>query len=139
MKQIPLRSKKYPGLFALVDDADYDRCMQLTWCVMRRNINSCLYASGYIWNDETQKSHKVYLHRFVLGLKRDEPMVDHKNGSGLDCQRANMRLASSAQNQHNHATRKDNSSGYRGVSWHKGNKRWTAQISYEGHNRTLGG
>jgi hypothetical protein len=57
--------------------------------------------------------------------------VDHVNHDGLDNRPANLRLATHSQQSFN-VRRSDNSSGYIGVSWHKREQRWAAQVK---HNR----
>lgn len=56
--------------------------------------------------------------------------VDHIDGNGLNNQRSNLRIATHLQNQRNRQhMNKNNSSGYRGVTWCKGAGRWMAQLS----------
>ena len=57
--------------------------------------------------------------------------VDHINGNGLGNRRANLRLATPAQNARNQAKRKNTShSKYKGVKKIKCGKRWYAVIGY---------
>ncbi len=55
-------------------------------------------------------------------------MVDHINGNGLDNRRANLRLATFAQNARNHRLFKNNSTGFRGVHLQKQSGRFVAYI-----------
>jgi hypothetical protein len=64
--------------------------------------------------------------------------VDHINGNGLDNRKANLRLATVAENSQNARRRKDNASGFKGVYWDKYWKRWKAQIRYDGKCKRLG-
>jgi hypothetical protein len=66
-------------------------------------------------------------------------LVDHENQDGLDNRRANLRIATRSQNNANQRRRKDNTSGYKGVVWHKRERRWQAQIQVEGKCLYLGG
>lgn len=82
-----------------------------------------------------------WLHRSVLGLDAIPPRVamgDHINGNTLDCRRANLRVASASQNQHNARKRSDNSSGVKGVSFDKASGRWHAYIKLGGKQKNLG-
>lgn len=54
--------------------------------------------------------------------------IDHIDGNRLNNQKSNLRYATSSQNKANRGPRKDNKSGYKGVSWHKQRKKWTARI-----------
>ena len=64
--------------------------------------------------------------------------VDHIDGNHLNNQKSNLRLATSSQNKMNRGPRKDNKSGYKGVSWHKQRNQWTARIMANGKYQHLG-
>jgi len=55
----------------------------------------------------------------------------------LDNQRENLRVIPD-QNPQNVSKRKDNVSGYKGVSFHKGTGKWQARIRVKGDSRCLG-
>ena len=70
-----------------------------------------------------------YMHREILGLSPgDGNLIDHRNQSGLDNQKTNLRLADKSINGINGKLKKRNTSGYRGVDWLKYNKKWRARI-----------
>lgn len=54
--------------------------------------------------------------------------VDHINGDRADNRLVNLREASRSENNCNSGVRSDNSSGYRGVSWHSQYGKWEARI-----------
>ncbi len=56
--------------------------------------------------------------------------IDHINRITGDNRIANLRLATQKQNNENISMRKDNTSGYRGVTWHSAGKKWRAQVSH---------
>ncbi|MGJ4857061.1 HNH endonuclease signature motif containing protein [Labrys sp. La1] len=64
--------------------------------------------------------------------------VDHINGDKFDNRIANLRACSKSQNQANCGTGRNNTSGFKGVSWHKGRGMWVARIQVEGRPRSLG-
>lgn len=64
--------------------------------------------------------------------------VDHKNSDGTDNRWANLRLATNSQNQMNVAMWAHNTSGFKGVSWHKREGRWSANIRIDGKKKSLG-
>jgi hypothetical protein len=64
--------------------------------------------------------------------------VDHEDGNGLNNQRSNLRIASPTQNQGNARRRKDNTSGYKGVSWYRRTNKWKAHIRVDKKLRHLG-
>lgn len=80
---------------------------------------------------------KFYLHRVLL----DAPpgmVVDHINGDGLDNRRANLRLATVAENSRNARRALSNTTGLKGVTHHLRDGRWQAQISVDGQIKYLG-
>jgi hypothetical protein len=65
--------------------------------------------------------------------------IDHINGVRSDNRLANLREASHAQNlAHRVKLDKDNRSGYRGVSWCKARRKWSAEVRHNGQRRRLG-
>lgn len=78
-----------------------------------------------------------YLHRLLLGAPRGVA-VDHIDGNGLNNLRDNLRLCSLSENNGNSQRRSDNTSGFKGVSWHRGRGKWQASISLAGRDKYLG-
>jgi hypothetical protein len=64
--------------------------------------------------------------------------IDHINGVRDDNRICNLRVATPSQNVINSAVRSDNSSGVRGVSWHKRMNKWTARINIDKKTIWLG-
>lgn len=65
--------------------------------------------------------------------------LDHRNGDGLDNTWSNIRLASHAENgRHRNGRRAGNTSGYSGVSFHRGAKRWRARLMVNGREVQVG-
>lgn len=134
MKEIPLSQ----GYKALVDDTDFERVSQLKWYVdIKRHKDGTikyLYASTSTYVNREKA--KMRLHRFVLGVTDPSIQVDHEDHNGLNCQRYNLRKCSPQQNQANQ--RRATSSKLKGISWHKANKNWRAQIMVAGKFISLG-
>lgn len=139
MKEIPLSQ----GKVALVDDEDYEVLHLSKWCAQRSRSGITFYAERSIYHPGGRWTHEK-MHRFVLAWALDRELikgekVDHRNGDGLDNQRSNLRVATNAQNLRNcyrHAA--NASSRFLGVSWHKANGKWTAQIGVNGKKVYLG-
>ena len=87
--------------------------------------------NGYpsIWLDGKRKIQ--YLHRLVMDAPK-KVQVDHIDGNKLDCRRTNLRLCTHAGNMRNCRMRKNNTSGRKGVSWHRKSGKWQAQIRVNG-------
>jgi hypothetical protein len=79
----------------------------------------------------------VLMHRLILNAP-DGLKVDHINGDGLDNRRENLRLATVAENNRNVGLRSNNTSGIKGVRFHKPHGKWQAQIMIGGCQKHLG-
>jgi len=64
--------------------------------------------------------------------------VDHVNLDGTDNRWANLRLATSSQNQRNRRLQSNNTSGYKGVHKLKNNGKFLAYIKVHGKQKRLG-
>lgn len=67
-----------------------------------------------------------------------ESDIDHINGVRHDNRLANLRAVSHATNLRNQSRNSRNTSGFAGVSWHKGAEKWSAQIKVNGKKVHLG-
>jgi hypothetical protein len=93
-----------------------------------------LHPGGYAARGGKGQAHE-YMHRRIVP---DAEAVDHVNGDKLDNRRANLRTATQSQNLMNRGRSPRNTSGYKGVTWHKGSRRWMAQIKVRGRSKCLG-
>lgn len=129
------------GKHAIVDACDVELATQVSWQAHPEYEDKLYYATRtYQVNGRRMLDH---LHRLVMArvLGRDlepEERIDHVNRDGLDCRRENLRLATHAQNMANRRLFKNNTSGVRGVSWHKAKGKWCARISVNGKRILLG-
>ncbi len=67
-----------------------------------------------------------------------EYQIDHRNLTKADNRWNNLRSASNALNHANTPIQKNNTSGFKGVTWHKGAGKWMAQIRKDGRQIYLG-
>ena len=99
------------------------------------SIDNHGYAKGTIF----QHSYAAHRVAFVLIHGRwPDHQVDHINGIRSDNRSENLREATSSQNKMNSKVRCDNSSGYKGVSFHKASNLWRANIRLNGKQRCIG-
>ena len=130
LKKIPLTQ----GQVALVDDEDFDRFGHLKWYAAWCESTQ----SFYVQREEDRKT--IRLHRAIMGVTDPRVRVDHRNHDTLDCRRqTNLRICTQAQNLANRSgLDANNTSGHRGVSWHKRIKKWAAHIRANGKLIHLG-
>lgn len=99
--------------------------------------------AGYAWNGYvwiTFHFGAISAHRIIFvmhyGYLPDE--VDHINGNPSDNRIENLRAATHKQNSQNMKTTRRNSSGVKGVSFHKTHGKWSAYIRADGKMKHLG-
>lgn len=127
MKQLQLAQ----GYISLVDDEDFEWLSKWKWYAMKKKRGSDVYIRsvqrGTFYSDGTWKL--LYLHRLLMKLQwGDKRVVDHINGNPLDNRKANLRVCTTPQNVRNRGKNSNNTSGYKGVSWDKEKKKWSANI-----------
>lgn len=123
MKKIYLYGRR---IYAMVDDGDHNWLSQYRWSLSTKG-----YAQATI-NGRT-----VFMHRLIAGtptgLETDH--IDHRK---LNNQRSNLRWVTAGENQRNRSASKRNTSGRKGVCWHKQRQKWYAQIQINGRKKSLG-
>lgn len=98
-------------------------------------ISHCGYHEGAIHNAR-YKAHRVAWALHTGEWPSDQ--IDHINGCKTDNRITNLRVVSQADNCKNQKIKKNNTSGYTGVYWHKREQQWYAQIRVNGSNKFLG-
>jgi hypothetical protein len=83
---------------------------------------------------------RYYAHRLVFFMFNGyfPQEVDHIDGNKNNNRIENLRASTKAQNQHNAKINKNNTSGVKGVTWDKQNKKWKSQCGYNNKNHYLG-
>lgn len=123
------------GAVIMVDDEDFDLVSAHKW-----SLNGSRYPRSYVWNKEKRHSDVLYMHRLLTGRHgvSDGLAVDHIDGNPLNNRRSNLRICTYFQNNCNKGKQPTNTSGYKGVYFHKQMKKWQAQIMVKGRNIYLG-
>ncbi|MGB2808581.1 MAG: hypothetical protein WBC22_12630 [Sedimentisphaerales bacterium] len=130
-RRIPLTQGKY----AIVDPEDYDRISKHKWHLIRSPRSD--YATrcvtiGY------RRQKQISMHRVIMNARPGQ-CIDHIDHNGLHNRKANLRLASMAQNSWNkRKQRGKHSSRFKGVSWFAREKKWQARIQANGRKIFLG-
>lgn len=80
------------------------------------------------------------LHRIIFLMHRGylPEQIDHIDGNGLNNDIENLRAATRSQNLQNTGKKKNNTSGFKGVVWHKQAQKWQARTWHEGKSHYLG-
>ena len=101
-----------------------------------------LDSRGYIKINITvsgkQKSIKAHRLAWYVVYGDMPNVIDHINGDRTDNSIDNLRSCTPHQNSLNTSFNSRNTSGFRGVCWHKLHKKWTSNIEFEGKVRGLG-
>ena len=106
----------------------------ISWKVDRVNCKkggavSTRKRNGYLTIRLKRKNLRVHRVAFLLMTGAwPKFFIDHINGDGTDNRFCNLREATVAQNSQNSKFRKTNTSGFKGVSWHKKGRKWRADI-----------
>jgi hypothetical protein len=115
-------------LETMIDLTDLEKAKTIDgkWYAGTKKTIDSYYVFGHITINNKRKF--VWLHRYLL----DAPEgfhVDHINHETLNNTRENLRITTPAENHQNRlGAKKDSKSGIRGVYFHKGRKKWAAQI-----------
>ena len=121
------------GKAARVDDADFRPLSKYSWHAV--NVYGVIWYAARKWRNEG-KVFTEYMHTAlarIMGL----PLVDHRDGDGLNNQRSNLRPATSAQNAQNRRKRQDARCHLKGITLRKSGK-FEAQIKISGRSVYLG-
>lgn len=117
------------GYVTLIDNCDADLAA-LKWMARTRPNGADPYASRA---NPNRPPATLHLHRLILAriLGRElcaGEVCDHINGNTLDNRRSNLRLATVAENRRNSRRFKNNTTGYKGVSFSKLHQKFEAHI-----------
>ena len=129
-RRIPLSR----GQYAIVDVADYEELNKHKWCAIPKRDTFYAKRGGYRNGRQTT----ISMHQQILRFP-DNCVIDHENHNGLDNRRANLRVATPAQNACNSRKMlKPCSSKYKGVSYEDDKNQWRAYITHNGKRMYLG-
>ena len=130
MKKIELTQDK----FTIVDDDDYPWLSSFKWSVSADGYAIRNKKLGYGKNNKRFE----YMHKTVMHCDGSIKQVDHINLDRLDNRKSNLRLCSMEQNRKNRKKTKNNTSGFKGVYFHKDTEKWLAQIKSDKKHYHLG-
>lgn len=123
MKKIPLTR----GFEALVDDEDFEMLNKWKWSIGAIRCTAMRRAMSHPAVKEAGKETTIYMHRIILNTPKGL-QTDHIDGNPLNNQKSNLRICTHSQNQMNKGVGRNNSSGFKGVYWHKKANKWMAYV-----------
>ena len=118
------------GKVTLVDDENFEFLNQWKW----------YHHQGYACRALHRINHKqphIFMHRVIINTPLGME-TDHINQNRLDNRKENLRACTGTQNAHNKKIDSLNTSGYKGVCWHKYVKKWVAQIGINKTRKHIG-
>lgn len=122
------------GKLAKVSDIDHPHLNQWKWSLHRKGY-AHRRGPGPCGPQTCYLLHRVVAQRAGRNMARQ---IDHIDQDKLNCQRYNLRPATNSQNLANRGKQRNNTSGYKGVTWDKARSKWLAQIQVDGHQLFLG-
>jgi len=88
-----------------------------------------LGSYGYVVTNGNNGRNRVGIQNIIMGFGTSKKYhIDHKNRNPLINRKFNLRLCTHKENVRNRGKQKNNTSGYKGVSWAEARKGWVAQI-----------
>lgn len=103
----------------IIDIDDYDKVKDICWY-------ASISMDGNIYMNNKTKTY-ISLHRLILNAKKGE-YVDHIDRNSLNNKKENLRIVTNQQNGFNSSIKKNNTSGFIGVTLSKDRNKWTSQI-----------
>ena len=134
--ELKIISPKYGEFTVLYDNEDHEKLSKYKWYVQKiYKRNSLFYVQSKIYKNGRQSN--IYMHRLIINCQENK-FVDHINHNSLDNRKSNLRVCTQKENRRNSKSNKNSSSKFKGVTWHKRNKKWVSQIRTNKKNIWLG-
>lgn len=116
---------------------------KLYWKINQGTAKPGVEAGSYRANGYRHifiKGKRYLTHRLIYFMHYGKlpDFIDHINGARDDNRIENLRPATLSQNQHNSKIRKDNTSGVKGVNWHKASQKWQVLLKVNGKQKYFG-
>ena len=112
---------------AIIDADDIEKCKNLKW----------YYSKKYVYTGGLGPK-VVCLSQIIMGKPKKGKIIDYISGNTMDNRKGNLRFATRSQMGANRKNSKNNTSGFKGVSWNLSLKKWRATIRVHQKKRHLG-
>lgn len=122
-----IQIKTSKGQKIIIDPDDFEKCAKYSWCISKTG-----YAVANIRGKVTK------MHRYILGIKDPNIVIDHINRNPLDNRKENLRLCTPRENSRNTSVSKNNKTKCLGISIVKKTGKYRARIMVNGKEINLG-
>ncbi|MGE0762370.1 MAG: AP2 domain-containing protein [Bdellovibrionales bacterium] len=124
------------GYRAKIDAEDYDRVMQHTWRVIRKDSGRLKVVTNIMTN---KGNRQVSLGQFLMNPPKGKMVYPRRFMDGLDYRKSNLIVCTMKERQRIlPKSRHHGSSRFKGVSYIQSLKRWRASIKVNGKSISLG-
>ncbi len=135
MKEIQLTQ----GEVALVNEEVFEELNRVKWYALK--VGHTFYAVRNV--QVGGKRTTEYMHNIIIARKIDQELlrgkeINHIDGNGLNNTFENLRIATRTQIRMNEGLRRDNTSGFKGVSWDRRRIKWFVAINIDKKRKYLG-
>lgn len=125
------------GQFALIDSDDAGFIGRWNWNAKWSKNSGSYYARRTAMRSDPSMPKQISMHVAIMGIS--DQTIDHKNSyATLDNRRCNLRHASRSDQSKNRGIYSNNTSGMKGVSFHKETGKYQSQIQANGKKIYLG-
>ncbi|MGH0943809.1 AP2/ERF family transcription factor [Bacillus mycoides] len=121
-------------MLAIVDDEDYERCMEHIWT---GSVDGKTQIKVRSWLDKKKNIYKS-LQNFILNNNSKEKVITFMDGNQLNFQKENLKITNRKHVSRKRKGNNNSSSKYKGVSWDKSREKWRAAIMSNGKTMHLG-
>lgn len=115
--------------FGLVEERDLPKVLKHRWRAFKPRKVCYAYTSV--------KRDALYMHNLIMGTSRGIE-IDHRNRNGLDNVRKNLRKSDRSTNSCNRPANRNNTSGYKGVTFDRRYGKWRSVIGLNNKTYFLG-
>jgi hypothetical protein len=127
MDRLIIYSKKHGKKIVLFDEEDFELVKSFTWTLSC--IDGCYYAVAWMY-EKNNKPKFIKMHRLILNFP--DYNIDHIDRDGLNNRKSNLRPYARGQNKMNSSIPKNNTSGFKGVTFDKNKSLWIVHIGVSG-------
>lgn len=113
----------FSGEYVRVDEEDYERLSQYSWCLFKSE--KWQYAIRTEYKNGTQKT--IYMHREIMRVTDPKIYVDHRDHDGLNNLKSNLRVSDNRFNQYNVGKKSTSKQKYKNIRQLDEN-RWQVRV-----------